>query len=103
MDGEYLFDERVVVDQTVLGTKFHSLRLLIYNNSNHSTKIFFDKKYIGTFQEHFAPRSKGGVFLVNKIGSVGLFQNFHIRECENGFDELGNCGMLHLKKSHIGS
>ena len=81
-----------MVDQIVLGTKFHSVKLLIDNNSNNSTKIFFDKEYIGAFQEHFAPRSKGGVFLVNKVGSVGLFKNFEIRKCENGFDENGNCG-----------
>ena len=92
MDGEYFFDERGVVDQFVLGTKFHSVKLLIDNNSNNSTKIFFDKQYIGAFQEHFAPRSKGGAFLVNKVSSVGLFRNLEIRECENGFDDVGNCG-----------
>ena len=93
LDGKYFLDERAVLDQIVLGTKFHSLKLVIDNDSNHSTKLFFDKAYIGAFQEHFAPRSKGGVFIVNEIGGVGLFRNFKIQECEGGFDDNGNCGM----------
>ena len=68
------------------------MKLVIDNDSNHSTRMFFDKEYIGAFQEHFAPRSKWGVFIVNEIGGVGLFRNFEIQECESGFDEIGNCG-----------
>ena len=95
MDGKYFFDERVVVDQIVLGTKFHSLKLVIDNDSNHSTKLFFDKEYIGAFQEHFAPRSKEGVFKVIEIGGVGLFRNSGMFFAK-GSDEIGNCGMYYL-------
>ena len=92
LNGNYFIDERITIDQTVLGTKFHSLRLVIDNDSRLSTRIFLDDRFIGSFQEHFAPRLRGGVFIVNRFGSVGLFKNFNIKGCENGFDALGNCG-----------
>ena len=97
LKGEYFLDERIFINQTVIGTKFHSLRLVIDNNSRLSTKIYLDKQFIGSFQEHFAPRLKGGVFVVNKYGTVGLFKNFYLREC-NKFDENGKCGELHCYK-----
>ena len=97
LNGEYFIDERVNIDQTVIGTKFHSLRLVVDNDSNLSTKIFLDKTFIGAFQEHFAPRLKGGVFIVNKFGSVGLFRNFKLNECENEFDGNGNCGKVNME------
>ena len=97
LNGEYFIDERVNIDQTVIGTKFHSLRLVVDNDSNLSTKIFLDKTFIGAFQEHFAPRLKGGVFIVNKFGSVGLFRNFKLNECENEFDGNGNCGKINME------
>ena len=88
--GEYYYDERILIDQTVEGTIFHSLRLVIDNQSVQSTKVFLDKILIGSFQEHFVPRLKGGVFVTHKFGSVGLFQNFKIKGC-NKFNALGNC------------
>ena len=91
LDGEYFLDERVLINQTVQGTKFHSLRLVIDNNSSLSTKVYLDQQFVGSFQEHFAPRLKGGVFIVNKFGTVGLFKNFYLKECRN-FDEKGICG-----------
>ena len=81
-----------MIKQPVLGTKFHSMKLVVDNKSIDSTKIFLGKRFIGTFQEHFAPRSRGGVFIVNEAGGVGLFENFDIQECESGFDDNGNCG-----------
>ena len=101
MDGKTFVDDRVTIQQPVLGTKYHSLRLVIDNNSNSSTKIFLDQIFIGSFQEHFAPRLKGGVFIVNEFGSVGLFQNFKIHECKNEFDANGNCGKYSIKFFNI--
>ena len=93
LNGEYFFDERIIINQNVLGTTFHSLRLVIDNGSSLSTRIFLDHNFVGAFQEHFAPRLKGGVFVVNKFGSVGLFQNFKIQDCDGKeFDASGNCG-----------
>ena len=60
------------------------------NYSNESAKLYLEDYYVGSFQEHFASRSKGGVFVVNQIGSVGVFKNFAIGEC-NSFDEDGTC------------
>ena len=90
LDGEYFLDERVSINKTVLGTTFHSLRLVIDNDSSLSTKIYLDHQFIGSFQEHFAPRLKGGVFVVNKFGTVGLFKNFAIEGCDK-FNEKGLC------------
>ena len=90
LDGEYFLDERVFINKTVLGTTFHSLRLVIDNNSSLSTKVYLDQQFVGSFQEHFAPRLKGGVFVVNKFGTVGLFKNFVIKGCEK-FNEKGLC------------
>ena len=91
LDGKTFVNDRVTIQQPVLGTKYHSLRLVIDNNSNLSTRLFLDQTFIGSFQEHFAPRLKGGVFIVNESGSVGLFQNFKIKGCKNGFDTNGDC------------
>ena len=60
------------------------------NYSNESAKLYLEDYYVGSFQEHFASRSKGGVFVVNQFGSVGVFKNFEIREC-NLSDVDGNC------------
>ena len=88
--GEYYYDERIQINKTVEGTIFHSLRLVIDNQSVQSTKVFLDKILVGSFQEHFVPRLKGGVFVTHKFGSVGLFQNFKIKGC-NKFNADGKC------------
>ena len=90
MDGKTFVDDRVTIQQPVLGTKYHSLRLVIDNNSNFSTKIFLDQIFIGSFQERFAPRLKGGVLVLNKFEGVALFKNFSLRECNN-FGKNGSC------------
>ena len=63
---------------------------MIDNSSGMSTKVFLDDKFVGAFQEHFVPRLKGGVFVLNSVGSVGLFQNFQMKYC-NLFDGKGEC------------
>ena len=90
LHGEYYYDERITMNYTVEGTIFHLLRLVIDNNSFQSTKLFLDNDLIGSFQEHFVPRLKGGVFVTHKVGSVGLFQNFVIKGC-NKFNADGKC------------
>ena len=90
LQGEYHYDERIIINNAVEGTIFHTLRLVIDNNSVQSTKVFLDKDLIGSFQEHFVPRLKGGVFVTHKVGSVGLFQNFVIKGC-NKFNADGKC------------
>ena len=64
--------------------------MVVDNHSNESAKLYLDNEFVGSFQEHFASRSKGGVFVVNKFGSVGVFTNFEIMECRS-FDHGGNC------------
>ena len=82
-----------LIDKTVQGTTFHSLKLISDNNSSLSTKVYLDNQFIGSFQEHFAPRLKGGVFIVNEFGTVALFKNFYLKQCDE-FNENGKCGML---------
>ena len=41
-------------------------------------------------QEHFVPRLKGGVFILNRFEGVALFKNFLLRECNN-FGQNGTC------------
>ena len=79
-----------MVNKTVAGNIFHSLRLVIDKMSSQSTKVFLDNEFLGAFQEHFVPRLKGGVFVVNKFGGVGLFRNFILAGCHT-FDEDGKC------------
>ena len=99
LHGEYYYDERITINYTVEGTIFHLLRLVIDNNSFQSTKVFLDNDLIGSFQEHFVPRLKGGVFVTHKVGSVGLFQNFVIKGC-NKFNADGKC-LDGIQISHI--
>ena len=90
LHGEYYYDERITINQTTEGSIFHSLRLVIDNNSVQSTKVFLDRNLVGSFQEHFIARLKGGVFVTHQQGSVGLFQNFRIEKCDY-LDSSGNC------------
>ena len=82
-----------MINQTVDGSSFHSLRLAVDKEPGRSTKVFLDESLVGTFQEHFVPRLKGGVFVTHKRGSVGLFRNFEIitSKCNIGLDSEGNC------------
>ena len=82
-----------MINQTVDGSSFHSLRLVVDNDPGRSTKVFLDESLAGSFKEHFVPRLKGGVFVTHKFGSVGLFQNFKISfsKCNIGLDAQGNC------------
>ena len=93
LHGEYYYDEKIQIDQTVDGSSFHSLRLVVDNDPGRSTKVYLDESLVGTFQEHFVPRLKGGVFVTHKRGSVGLFRNFEIKtsKCNIGLDSEGNC------------
>ena len=93
LHGEYYYDEKMLINQTVDGSSFHSLRLVVDNSYGRSTKVFLDDSMVGSFQEHFVPRSKGGVFVTNEFGSVGLFRNFKIKttKCDIGLDSEGNC------------
>ena len=93
MHGEYYYDEKIEIDQTVDGSSIHSLRLVVDNDPGRSTKVYLDESLVGTFQEHFVPRLKGGVFVTHKLGSVGLFRNFQISisKCNVGLDSQGNC------------
>ena len=90
LDGEYFFDDPIPINKTVPGNIFHKLRIVIDMMSVQSTKVFLDNNLLGAFQEHFVPRLKGGVFVSNKYGSVGLFRNFNLKGCRN-FSEEGDC------------
>ena len=90
LKGNCVLDERVVIPKNVLGTIYHSFNLVIDNNSIQSTKVFLDGNLVGAFQEHFAPRLRGGVFVLNKYQSVGLFKNFNLKPCDT-FDSQGIC------------
>ena len=90
LNGEYFFDERVVLSSTIPSNIFHSLRMVVDKASVQSTKVFLDDTYVGSFREHFVTRLKGGVFVVNQIGSVGLFKNFSLKGCKR-FDENAVC------------
>ena len=63
---------------------------MIDNNSVQSTKVFVDGNLVGSFQEHFAPKLKGGVFVLNQYHSTGLFKNFRIEPCDS-FNSEGAC------------
>ena len=91
--GECYYDEKIEIDQTVDGSSIHSLRLVVDNDPGRSTKVYLDESLVGTFQEHFVPRLKGGVFDTHKLGSVGLFRNFQIStsKCNVGLDSQGDC------------
>ena len=91
-----------MLNQTVEGTIFHSLRLVIDNNAIQSTKVYLDDHLIGSVQEHFVPRLKGGVFVTHKLENVGLFKNFEISGCKE-FSSGGNCldGMRICMKESI--
>jgi len=93
LHGDYYYDEKIVIDQTVDGSSIHSLRLVVDNDPGRSTKVFLDGSLVGTFQEHFVPRLKGGVFVTHRLGSVGLFRSFQIStsKCNVGLDSHGNC------------
>ena len=90
LNGEYFHDERILINENIDGTAFHLLKLVIDNNSASSTKVFLDRNFIGSFQEHFVPRLKGGVFIINQFGSVGLLKNFRIQGCKK-FISDGEC------------
>ena len=90
LNGEYFFDERAVLNKSVPSNIFHSLRIVVDKASIQSTKVFVDESYVGCFREHFVSRLKGGVFVVNKYKSVGLFENFILKGCKN-FNENGIC------------
>ena len=90
LKGEYFLDDRISINTSVPGNIFHSLRVVVDKTSLQSTKVFLDKVFIGSFKEHFVPRLKGGVFVVNKVGSVGLFQNFNLKGCRN-YNDDGLC------------
>ena len=93
LNGEYFFDEPVVLNKTIPSNIFHSFRIIIDKESIPSTKVFIDENYVGNFREHFVSRLQGGVFVDNKIGSVGLFENFVLKGCtivtEKGICENG--------------
>ena len=72
------------------GTRYHTLRLVIDNTSPHSVKVYLDGVKMGAFQEHFAPKLKGGVLTYHGYGNVGLFKNFEMSACRN-FNEAGKC------------
>ena len=90
LNGEYYLDDRIPVNTNVPGNIFHSLRVVVDKTSIQSTKVFLDGNFIGSFKEHFVPRMKGGVFVVNQVGSVGLFQKFNLKGCKK-YDENGLC------------
>ena len=90
LNGKTFLDEKFLINGTTSGTIFHSLRLLIDNESIKSTKVFIDGKLFGSIQEHFVSRLKGGVFVLNHCKGVALFRNFVLKECKK-FDEDGKC------------
>ena len=90
LEGSCILDERIEVQIAIEESIYHSVKLVVDNNSMHSTKVYLDNTLYGSFQEHFAPRLKGGVFVVNAYESVGLFKNFVLRPCDH-FDVDGNC------------
>ena len=88
--GSQYLDEEVDLNASVSGTTFHSLRLVIDNTSLKSTKVFLDDNLVGSFQEHFVSRLKGGVFILNNHKGVAVFKNFVVEKCNN-FDQEGRC------------
>ena len=90
LEGSYIFDENIRIIESFHGTRFHSLKLVVDDNSLWSTKVSLDNNLIGSIQEHFVSRLKGGMFVLNSSGSVGLFKNFKIKECDKFFTN-GTC------------
>ena len=90
LNGALTVDEDVQINGTISGTIFHSLRLVVDNRSLMSTKVYLDDQFIGSIQEHFVPRLKGGIFILNRFEGVALFKNFSLRECNN-FGQNGTC------------
>ena len=90
LNGKYFIDDRISLNKSVPGNIYHSFRVVVDKTSVQSTKVFLDREFVGSFNEHFVPRLKGGVFVVNKIGSVGLFKNFNLKGCKN-YNEDGLC------------
>ena len=90
LNGAILQDEIIKINTPIFGTLFHRLRLVIDNASKMSTRVFLDGNLIGSFQEHFVPRLKGGVFTFNNREGVALFKKFQLTECRI-YDEEGNC------------
>ena len=85
-----VLDELVMITRAIEGTIYHSVKLVIDNNSVQSTKVFVDETLVGSFQEHFAPKLKGGVFVLNQYQSTALFKNFQLEPC-NSFNSEGTC------------
>ena len=79
-----------MITRAIEGTIYHSVKLVIDNNSVQSTKVFVDGTLVGSFQEHFAPKLKGGVFVLNQYQSTGVFKNFRLEPCDS-FDSKGTC------------
>ena len=90
LNGIISVDESFSINRSVSGTIFHSLKLVVDNRSLKSTKVYLDDQFIGSIQEHFVTRLKGGVFVLNKYEGVALFKNFSLRECNN-FSPNGTC------------
>ena len=90
MNGIISVDEGFAINGSISGTIFHALKLVVDNRSLKSTKVYLDDQFIGSIQEHFVPRLKGGVFVLNKFEGVALFKNFSLRECNN-FSQNGTC------------
>ena len=90
LNGVLFLDEVIPIDTSISGTIFHTLKLVIDNKSQLSTKVYLDRNLIGSVQEHFVPRLKGGVFILNNFEAVALFKNFELKECRI-YDEEGNC------------
>ena len=63
---------------------YHTLKLVVNNNSQNSTEVFLDEKLFGTIQEHFVSRLKGGVFVLNKFEGVALFKKFKLNSIDKG-------------------
>ena len=90
LNGVLTEDENVPINRSISGTIFHSLRLVVDNRSLMSTRVYLDDQFIGSVQEHFVPRLKGGIFILNRFEGVALFKNFSLRECNN-FGQNGTC------------
>ena len=68
----------------MLGTMYHTLKLVVNNDSPNSTEVFLDEKLFGTIQEHFVSRLKGGVFVLNKFEGVALFKKYKLNSIDKG-------------------
>ena len=81
--GRQYLSKETAVNGSFSGTKFHKLKLVIDHKSSKSTKMYLDNQFLGSFQEHFVSRLKGGVFVLSKQNAVGLFRNFILTPCNN--------------------